>query len=135
MITLQVGVKIIFSNIKGQYLLAKRTGLNWGEGKWETFGGRIDPGTPLIDNLAREVLEETGLTYSGTPRLLMAQDILKEKDGNLAHVVRLTYTDVIPKGVIKLAEEHSEYRWFSLDELKSITAIDSYLHPAIALLP
>jgi 8-oxo-dGTP pyrophosphatase MutT (NUDIX family) len=135
MTTLQVGVKIIFSNTKGQYLLAKRSGLNWGEGKWETFGGRIDPGTPLIDNLAREVLEETGLTYSGTPRLLTAQDILKEKDGNLTHVVRLTYTDVIPNGVIKLAEEHNEYRWFSLDELKSITSIDSYLPAAIALLP
>ena len=135
MVTLQVGVKIIFSNTKGQYLLAKRSGLNWGEGKWETFGGRIDPGTPLIDNLAREILEETGLAYSGTPRLLTAQDILKEKDGNLTHVVRLTYTDVIPKGVIKLAEEHNEYRWFSLDELKSIASIDSYLPAAIALLP
>ena len=135
MITLQVGVKIIFSNAKGQYLLAKRTGLNWGEGKWETFGGRIDPGTPLIDNLKREILEETGLSYSGTPKLLLAQDVLKEKDGNLTHVVRLTYTDLIPKGMIKLAEEHSEYRWFTLDELKSITAIDSYLPAAIALLP
>jgi 8-oxo-dGTP pyrophosphatase MutT (NUDIX family) len=135
MTTLQVGVKIIFSNTKGQYLLAKRSGLNWGEGKWETFGGRIDPGTPLIDNLAREILEETGLIYSGTPRLLLAQDILKEKDGNLTHVVRLTYTGLIPKGVIKLAEEHNEYRWFELNELKSITSIDSYLPAAIALLP
>ncbi|MEI6326913.1 MAG: NUDIX domain-containing protein [Candidatus Roizmanbacteria bacterium] len=135
MTTFQVGVKILFSNSKGQYLLGRRSGFNWGVGKWETFGGRINPGTTLIENLRREILEETGLVYRGTPKLLLAQDIMKEKESGPLHVIRLTYTDRIPAGIIKLSEEHNEHRWFDRSELATLSPIDSFLPEAIALLP
>src|SRR3989344_8931904 len=87
---LQVGVKILLKNKDGKYLLLRRSLKKYPEiqGRWDIVGGRINPGSTLLENLKREVKEETGLTLTGTPRLLAAQDILRN---NGRHVVRLTY--------------------------------------------
>ncbi len=60
---LQVGVKILLKSKEGKYLLVKRSAEKYPEvgAKWDIVGGRIDPGSSLIDNLKREVMEETGL--------------------------------------------------------------------------
>jgi len=87
-------------------------------------GGRIDPGTPLLDNLKREIKEETRLDFTGQPKLIAAQDILRVEG---KHVVRLTYTGEI-SGTPVLNEDHDEYRWFELDEIKKLSEkeLDSY---------
>lgn len=118
---LQVGVKVLIKNKSGKYLLVLRSILKYPEvkqPKWDIVGGRIIPGTPLLENLKREVKEETGLAFLGAEKLLAAQDILRVKG---KHVVRLTYLGKA-KGKIKLdEEENTEYKWFSLKEMKKIS--------------
>ena len=120
---LQVGVKIILQNKEGKILILFRSFNTIPKPRkeyWDIPGGRINPGSSLMDNLKREVMEETELQIKGQPKLIYAQDILKDK-----HVVRLTYAG-FADGEVKLSEEHSEYKWLSLEEIKSFDLMDSY---------
>ena len=85
---------------------------------------RIDNGSSLMDNLRREIKEESGLNLVSEPKLVAAQDILKVPG---KHIVRLTYLGSA-EGEIVLSEEHTEYKWFSLDEMKQLerAEFDSY---------
>ena len=124
---LQVGVKAIARNKEGKYLLLHRSAKKYPgtNGTWDIVGGRIDPGTDLRENLAREIREEVGLDWNGTPRLIGAQDIFP-KSGE-KHVVRLTYIIEL-NGEPKLdTEENDEYRWLTKDELLTWLDFDVYL--------
>lgn len=121
---LQVGVKILLKNKEGKYLVVCRNPEKYPEtgAKWDIVGGRINPGASLMDNLAREVIEETGLEITGEPKLITAQDILKIQD---KHIVRLTYKGMAD-GEVKLSDEHSECRWLSLEEISKLEPMDKY---------
>lgn len=121
---LQVGVKVLLKNPEGKYLLMHRNPEKYPETqKWDIPGGRIDPGTTLMENLAREVMEETGLTMTSEPRLIAAQDIFASAE---KHVVRLTYIGEAD-GTPSLSDEHEEYGWFSPEEVRALDPLDSYL--------
>src|SRR6185295_12720408 len=109
---LQVGVKIILQNKEGKFLLLQRNLEKYPEIKQndslDIVGGRIKIGTPLLENLKREIFEETKLNLTGEPKLLAAQDILRPDK----HVVRLTYIGQID-GEPQLDEDHSSYVWLS----------------------
>ncbi len=130
---LQVGVKILLRNEEGNYLLLQRSKEKYPEIKdrdiWDIPGGRIDIGVSLLENLKREVLEETGLELVGEPKLLSAQDILKEDK----HVVRLTYVGQA-KGKVKLSDEHDKYEWFLAEELKTLENLDKYISEIIGMI-
>jgi 8-oxo-dGTP diphosphatase len=120
---LQVGVKVLLKNKEGKYLLMRRSAYEErGVGKWDIAGGRIEKGVQLMDNLRREVTEETGLAIVGEPKLLAAQDIIWPD----RHVVRITYTAEV-RGEPKLSKEHDEYRWFTYEEMRSADKMDDYL--------
>ncbi len=122
---LQVGVKILLKNQDGKFLLLRRSAEKYPEvkDKWDIPGGRIDPGTTLLENLAREMAEETGLTLSGTPKLIAAQDILRNAD---KHVVRLTYSG-LADGEVKIdASEHDSFKWLDWEEIKHHDGLDTY---------
>jgi len=120
---LQVGVKILLKNEGGKYLVVRRSAEKYPEvgAKWDIVGGRINAGFSLLENLKREVLEETGLEIKDEPKLITAQDILKTDK----HVVRLTYLG-LADGEVKLSDEHSEYGWFSLEEILKLEPMDKY---------
>lgn len=121
---LQVGVKILLRNAEGKYLLLHRSEDKYKDvaGTWDIVGGRINPGSPLMDNLKREVDEETRLKITSQPKLVAAQDILRTPG---RHVVRLTYT-AETEGEPVLDAEHIEYRWLTLPELKEFKELDMY---------
>ena len=122
---LQVGVKALIKNDKGQYLFLRRSERMQAETEphWDIPGGRIDPAERLEQALAREIAEETNLTLSGVPQLIAAQDILvPAKD---LHVVRLTYV-ANAHGEIAVSDEHQEYVWMTNEE-----ALASHLDPYI----
>ncbi len=125
-IVLQVGVKVLLKNLEGKYLLLRRNPKKYPEvgPKWDIVGGRINPGTPLLENLKREIKEETGLDLITEPTLVAAQDILKIEG---RHVVRLTYIGEI-SGAPRLDSDHMEYKWFTNDEINNLeaTELDSY---------
>ena len=57
---LQVGVKVFLKNLQGKYLLVRRSPKKYPEvgALWDIVGGRINPGSPLLENLKREKKEE-----------------------------------------------------------------------------
>lgn len=123
---LQVGVKIFLQNKTGRYLLIKRSLEKYpnADGHWDIVGGRINPGSSLIENLRREVKEETALEIKSEPILLAVQDIRPNVD---KHIVRLSYfgeTDGEP--VLDLSE-NIEYKWLTLAEMKHQSDLDSYV--------
>ena len=125
-IKLQVGVKALIKNSEGKYLILKRSPDKYPEVDelWDVPGGRIDRGMFLHDNLAREIKEETSLELMEGPKILAAQDILRIEG---KHVIRLTYLAEV-KGEVKLVgDEHVEYKWLSLQELKELEGLDGYI--------
>jgi ADP-ribose pyrophosphatase YjhB (NUDIX family) len=87
----------------------------------DIVGGRINRGTPLLENLKREIFEETKLVLTEEPKLLAAQDILRPDK----HVVRLTYVGYI-EGEPILDEEHVAYKWLTKEEVKNEEGLDQY---------
>ena len=129
---LQVGVKVLLKNEKNEYLFLRRSEVmeHGGERVWDIPGGRIEPTETLFDALTREVKEETGMTLERDVLLCGAQDIMvTEKD---LHVVRLTYKSTA-NGEITLSDEHDEYMWCEINNLRSIgDTIDPYLRSLIS---
>ncbi|PIR06387.1 MAG: hypothetical protein COV55_03835 [Candidatus Komeilibacteria bacterium CG11_big_fil_rev_8_21_14_0_20_36_20] len=127
---LQVGVKILLQNQKNKYLLLRRSLEKYPEiqGRWDIVGGRINTGQTLMENLQREITEETELKLVGTPKLIAAQDILR-KTGH--HVIRLTYLGQA-EGDIKLdTSENDQYQWYTRQELEALDDIDVYFKELI----
>jgi ADP-ribose pyrophosphatase YjhB (NUDIX family) len=126
MIILQVGVKAFLRNKEGKYLLLKRNMEKYkgAKGSWDIVGGRIDPGSSLIENLKREIKEETQLNLISEPRLIFAQDIIPN---NEKHVVRLTYVTRIEGEPVLDLSENIEYKWLSLEEIKNQEDLDVYV--------
>ncbi len=122
---LQVGVKILLQNKEGKFLLLQRNLSKYPEVKkndsLDIVGGRIEIGVPLLENLKREIFEETKLTLSEEPKLIAAQDILRPDK----HVIRLTYVGTI-EGEPILDEENDSYMWLSADEIKKKEGLDQY---------
>lgn len=123
---LQVGVKILLQNEQGKYLLIHRSATKYPEvnNPWDIVGGRIHPGTPLMENLKREVKEETSLEIVGEPKLVGAQDILRLPE---RHIVRLTYVGKTQGEPILDIEENDQYKWVTFEELRSIEHLDMYV--------
>ena len=125
-IILQVGVKILLKNKEGKYLLLRRSLEKYPEikGRWDAVGGRIEPGTSLMDNLRREVREETALTIVGMPTLIGGQDILRVPG---KHIVRLTYMGEAEGEIVLDTNENDTYQWYTPEEIKNLEDIDVYL--------
>jgi len=111
---LQVGVKVLLKNGEDEYLLIRRSLKKYPdiEGRWDIVGGRIEIGTPLLDNLRREIKEETKMDLVGEPRLMAAQDILRSLG---RHVVRLTYVGEANGDIELDPEENDKYQWLTKD--------------------
>ena len=129
---LQVGVKVLLRNSEGKYLLLLRSAEKYPEtgAQWDVVGGRIDPGSELLENLRREVKEETGLDFTAEPKLVAAQDILTVPG---KHVVRLTYSGFID-GEPTLDEDHTDFGWFTIEEIKQLENLDKYVSQILDLL-
>ena len=124
-IALQVGVKILLKNREGKYLLLRRSLEKYPDvkGRWDIVGGRIDPGSTLIENLKREIKEETALALVGEPTLIAAQDILRNPE---RHVVRLTYVGEATGKVLLDTSENDEHQWLTRKELEVWDDVDMY---------
>ncbi len=127
---LQVGVKIFLKNQDGKYLLMRRSPEKYPgvKGEWDIPGGRINPGSLLIDNLRREVREETQLEIISEPKLIYAQDIIPNEE---KHVVRLSYIGETKGEPILDTSENVEYQWISFEELKRHENVDIYVKELI----
>ena len=109
----EIGVKAVIVN-NGKVLLLKRSQKYENlVDQWDIPGGRINFGEEPIVGLKREILEETGLELTHVLDILDASTIYLNKD---THIVRVTYL-VKCNGQISLSGEHTDSKWFSLDEI------------------
>ncbi len=125
-ILLQVGVKAFLKNKEGKYLLVHRTPEKYKntKGTWDIVGGRINPGQTLLENLKREVREETQLEITSEPKLILAQDIIRLPE---RHVVRLTYVaSTIGEPVLDVSE-NNDFKWLTIDEIRTNEDLDIYV--------
>lgn len=132
-ISLQVGVKALLYNTSRQFLLIKRSAkYSSAIDQWDIPGGRMDPGTNLLANLVREIVDETGLTIAYQPILLAAQDILT-KDNQ--RIVFLTYLSRA-KGIVTLnADDAIDYKWCTWTDLSRHKNLDPFFKEIIRQAP
>jgi 8-oxo-dGTP diphosphatase len=67
-----IGIKGLIRNKEGKVLLLKVPAWRGRPGYWDLPGGRMNPGETFEQTLRRELKEEIGVQYDGTPKQLMA---------------------------------------------------------------
>ncbi|WP_307845644.1 NUDIX domain-containing protein [Planomonospora sp. ID67723] len=105
---------IIF-NESGQILLVRR-GHPPGEGLWSVPGGRIEPGESDAEAVAREVLEETGLTVSVGS---LAGVVDRPGPGRVVYEIR-DYLAEATGGTLAAGDDAADARWFDPGELPDL---------------
>lgn len=126
---LQVGVKAFLINKDKKILILKRSEEKYKKykatkGTWDIPGGRINAGSPLVENLKREIKEETQLDLVSEPRLIFAQDIIPGTD---EHIVRLSFVVHMDGNPILDTSENTEYKWLSVEELQNMEGLDRFV--------
>ncbi|WP_440085517.1 NUDIX hydrolase [Streptosporangium sp. LJ11] len=96
----------------GRMLLIRR-GRPPGEGLWSIPGGRVEPGESDPEAVAREVLEETGLTVVPGP---LAGTVDRPGPGGAVYEIR-DYLAVVSGGALAAGDDAADARWFAPEEL------------------
>jgi ADP-ribose pyrophosphatase YjhB (NUDIX family) len=113
---LMVGATVFVLNDKNQLLLLKRADNHC----WGPPGGAVEPGEVVEDSARRETLEETGLeigeltlfgVFSG------ADQFYRYPNGDEIHNVTIVYLAHAPDGKIHISEEHTDWKYFALNEI------------------
>lgn len=119
--TFQVGIKALIRNDSGQILMVHIPEWSGNAAHWDLPGGRIDSNESFLETLNRELLEEIGVPYEGTPRQLMTfltNITIPVGDTRLPYIF-VVYEVKLPSGYkIKLDPESAEdgYKWFDTIE-------------------
>lgn len=118
----QVFAKTALFNQDGLVLLAKRSATDDRRpNEWDLPGGLVENGEEINRGAAREVLEEVGLSVEPHALdLIFAETGVYKQDSN----TRLLFVAHAPSGEITLSDEHSEYRWATLEQV-----IADFPHP------
>ncbi|GAA3424892.1 NUDIX hydrolase [Streptosporangium sandarakinum] len=105
-------VGAIILDASGRLLLVRR-GRPPGEGLWSVPGGRVEPGESDAEAVAREVLEETGLTVA-VGRLAGSVD--RPGPGGVVYGIR-DYLAEVRGGTLAAGDDAADAGWFSPGEL------------------
>ena len=82
---------------------------------WELPGGKVEEGEDFEYALIREIKEETGLDVETESFCEAVQKDYMQK----RTVQMMMYLKII-NGEVKISEEHTDWMWASLDELKTL---------------
>jgi 8-oxo-dGTP diphosphatase len=120
-----VGVRALIVDF-GRVLVLKRSAKSSSDaGLWEFPGGKLEKGSAtLIQDLEREVSEETGLTLMSSSIFEVCKSYLKQSNEHYPGylIVQVVYRCLVHASEkILLSEEHDEWRWVeSVDELLAL---------------
>lgn len=106
-------------------LILRRSKNDFMGGIWELPSGKVDPGETLDQSLAREVLEETGLTVTAVNRYLGNFDY-RSSSGKRSRQYNFA-VDVEKSEPVELTE-HDAYAWTDVtDDLPVTEAVKAVL--------
>jgi len=104
----------------GQVLLIKRAQPPL-QGAWSLPGGRVELGETLLEALAREVFEETGLDVAIGPVVEVLDRIDRTAGGEIAsHYVIIDFACRVESGELVCGSDAADARWARIDELSSL---------------
>jgi ADP-ribose pyrophosphatase YjhB (NUDIX family) len=130
----QLGVGAIVCH-QGKVLLVKR-GRAPSEGLWSIPGGKVQPGEPLAQAVAREILEETGVRIDVGGLAWHFEFIDHDESGAVRyHYVVLDYYGSYLGGEPRGGDDAAEARWVGYDELASLALNASSREALQALYP
>lgn len=120
----------IFPRKGDQVLLGKRTNKP-AQGVFFSIGGRIYKNETIEVAMTRIASNELNMDLKSTPKFLGVFEHFYD-DGvceNVStHYVNLTYEYKIEEAFAELpVDQHSEYRWFSIEELLNSNQVHSYV--------
>jgi 8-oxo-dGTP pyrophosphatase MutT (NUDIX family) len=99
--------------VRGNRVLAmRRSSGRPGAGLWETVSGRVKPGEDPREALAREIVEETGLSVRLVARPI---DVYAASRGGEPMTVVAFRGDHV-SGEVVLSDEHDAFAWLTEDE-------------------
>lgn len=109
----RVGVNILVVR-DGRLLLGKRVNV-FGAGTWALPGGHLEQGEKLVDGVARELIEETGLVAER----FEFSNIVNNPSKDNRHYLQIGFEAIGTSGEPKINEPDrcEEWRWFKQDEL------------------
>jgi 8-oxo-dGTP diphosphatase len=90
----------------GRVLLVRRSAWDSMPGLWELPGGKIDGGERVLEGLARELDEETGLMLAGA-ELFSTREFVSPRGRSVREFV---YT-ASAVGAVELSDEHDAFAW------------------------
>lgn len=118
--TFHVGVIITLYNDEGKILLAKRAPFKTHAANvWENISGAVEAGEQPLEALERETREELGpdVRYQVQQVYNTFQTVLQ----NGREIIGISYLCKYLGGEITLNEEHTEYRWVTIEEAIDLT--------------
>ena len=125
---MNVSQKIILKNSAGKILALRRSVTDTLRPlTWDLPGGELEEGEDLLDNIRREIAEETGISEVSDIKLHSA---VANNNVKGEYWVGLGYTGRVKSPVVTLSFEHDEYRWLSKEKflkLESSSKIKEFL--------
>lgn len=107
---------IIIANNENDILLLKRSPIsNWGASRWAFVGGSIQRGETAEEGCKREVKEETGIVLDKIINVFNIQ-----RGDKIEYIFACRY---LGDDDINLNEEHTDYGWFSLEDIKHLNKV------------
>ena len=89
--------------------------------KWELPGGKVDPGEFFVIALIREFKEETDLEVQIESLFEVVQDeFISRRTNRPINTVQLMMNLEIISGEVQISDEHDDFKWVSVKDLKEL---------------
>lgn len=122
--TFQVSVAAMITDNERNILVAKRSPqIAHAAGKWDVISGRLSPGESFEEALKREITEELG--ESVTIDIVEPYYTFHHTRDDGHEVQGVSYYCQYIRGEIHLNDEHTDFRWVSVEKALRLIKIES----------